>query len=138
MGPLDSYPSELQSMVRPYLGQQEAQPRSQSSLFPEFHKPTFSDWTIEDKARQGLYYGLLGADWAQTEKYSRDPQRYHETNPLITHFTGPHPSRGQINNIVAGTALGHLLLMTTLPSEWRKFIQELSILGEGAVVLTNP
>lgn len=87
-------------------------------------------WSRDDLVRQGLYLGLLGTDWAQTRTVAKNPDRYREANNLITHFTGEHPSAGQVNNIVAATAVAQTLLADQLSPEWRKVLQRLSIGAE--------
>lgn len=78
-----------------------------------------SAWSSEDKIRQALALSLLGADWAQTRTIAKNPQQYHETNPIL----GEHPSSGRVNNYFAASALGHTLLMNALPPKWRKWGQ---------------
>ena len=128
LGYLDTLPVNVDRKLFPDVPVSE--PRSLVALN--------KDWSSDDIKRQALYYGLLGLDWNQTKRVADPKSKYRESNPIITHFTGPHPSKGQINNIIGGTALGHTLLMNYLSPEWRKRLQELSILGEGVTVYRNP
>src|SRR5258708_2157689 len=106
------------------------------SYFPEDKNPNsfekiYSDWSDSDKARQTAYTTLHLIDWNQSKKIQRNPDLYHETNPVL----GNHPSQGQSNNYNGLTLLGHLALAGMLPPEWRKAFQ-LGTMGlEGYAIL---
>ena len=93
-------------------------------------------WSNADVARQLAYLSLLGIDINQSKKSISSGQR-HEVNPIVSHFAGKNPSRGQFNNIGLATALGHTGLMDLLSPDWRKWFQGLSIAGEAGTTYIN-
>ncbi len=99
-------------------------------IFKDIDKPK---WSMEDIARELGYLTLHGADWAQTRTIAKNPLSFHETNPIL----GVHPSVGKVNNYFLGTALGHMLLMELLPSEYRKWAQYGTIGLEAGVAGRN-
>jgi hypothetical protein len=103
-----------------------------SQAFTE--QPSFiRGWSNEDMQRQLAYSLLHGADWAQTRTIAKNPQQFHETNPIL----GEHPSTGTVNNYFLSTLLGHWLLSNALPPEYRKLFQQGSIGLEAGVAGKN-
>src|SRR6185295_8693501 len=82
---------------------------------------------------EALYLMLDGVDWAQTRRIAKNPQQFHETNPIL----GRHPSVGLVNNYFAAAALGHALLADKLPPDLAKIFQYGTIGFEAAEVGRN-
>lgn len=69
------------------------------------------NWTWQDTAWQGAFVAVLAADWTQTRYIAKNPDKYHETNPIL----GKHPSTSQVDTYMAGCVLGHTLISLALP-----------------------
>ena len=91
-------------------------------------------WSTEDKAMYAAYTALRIVDMGQTLNIARNPDKFHERNPLL----GSHPSEGK----VAGFFIGSHIVMTVaahyMPSEYRKWflrtgtVIELGMVGNNA------
>ena len=82
----------------------------------------FDEWTKEDTAYQLTLTSLLLIDWAQTREIVKDPSR-RETNP----FLGSNPSMEQVNTLIPLSILGHYIISTILPQEYRRTWQNIWI-----------
>lgn len=91
------------------------------------------EWSREDSYREAVYLTVHILDWTQTLNIARNPDKWHEKNPIL----GRHPSVGKVNAYFATTAAIHVGLAYLLPAEWRKTFQYLSIAVEGGVVAHN-
>jgi hypothetical protein len=89
--------------------------------------------TSDKNKLEALYLLLDGMDWAQTRTIAKNPQQYHETNPIL----GKHPSVGFVNNYFGAMALGHALLADKLPPDLAKLFQYGTIGFEAAEVGRN-
>jgi hypothetical protein len=88
--------------------------------FPDLKIPASAWEKTSDKNKlEALYLLLHGADWAQTRTIAKNPDLYHETNPLL----GQHPSVGKVNNYFLATGLAHALLADKLPPNLAKLFQ---------------
>lgn len=72
-------------------------------------------WTTEQKVWAGVSTALILTDWGQTRYIAKNPDRFHETNPLI----GRHPSMGEVNRHFALSMAANLAVASLLPSKWR-------------------
>jgi len=129
MGPLDSYPLELQARIRPYISQPERQREPLNTLEGALKQ----DWSRDDVIRQTLFTSLLGIDRNQSMAIAKNPDSYYEATPWMPR----QPSKGQINNITGATMIGHALLMNAVSPEWRKWLQRAGIGIEAATILAN-
>ena len=91
------------------------------------------DWTKDDTLWQLAYTGVLAMDCAQTRWGASHPKEFQEGNKLI----GPYPSKGKIDNICLGMALGHFGVSYALPLGYRRFWQFGSVMIEATVVFHN-
>lgn len=91
------------------------------------------DWTTPDTWRESTYMVLHAADWVQTGKIARDPDRWQEENKIL----GEHPSIGRVNTYFAATALAHYAIAAALPAPWRARFQCLSVVIEASSVANN-
>lgn len=82
---------------------------------------------------EGLFLSLLGQDWQQSRKMTRDPVRYREENPLY----GEHPSQSKIDAGMALSGALHLAGYNALPEKYRLPYALASALIEGKVVNDN-
>lgn len=95
-------------------------------------------WTEEDTKKEALYAILHGIDWAQTRD-AIGRKGYKEANPIL----GSKPTDKNINEYMAGTLLGHILLSRILPPDKRKLFQngtiglELGVTGNNKHVGAN-
>ena len=92
-----------------------------------------SAWTETDTARQVAYSALHVADWMQTRQIARQPDRFHETNPIL----GRHPSLGRVDAYMAGTLVLHAAVAYALPSPWRSWWQHVGIAVETGAAAGN-
>jgi hypothetical protein len=58
-------------------------------------------------------------DWGQTLYIADNPQKFHETNPVL----GSHPSRDQVNLYFLATGIGHAAVSYLVPDEVRPYWQ---------------
>lgn len=72
-----------------------------------------SDWTTTDTALQVTYSVLHVMDWLQTRQIAANPDRWHETNPIL----GEHPSKGKVDAYFATTLIAHTAISYLLPKE---------------------
>lgn len=72
-------------------------------------------WTTEQKVWAGVSTALILMDWGQTRYISKNPHRFHETNPLM----GRHPTMGEVNRHFALSMAANLAVASLLPSKWR-------------------
>jgi hypothetical protein len=92
-----------------------------------------SDWTAEDTAWQASFLALHVVDWGQTRDIAAQPNRYHETNPIL----GEHPSQARVDRYFAATAILHTAVAYTLPPKWRRAWQYVSIGYQAGFVASN-
>jgi len=90
-------------------------------------------WSGADIGREAAYQGLLTVDCAQTRYGASHPDRFAEANRLM----GEHPSKGKINNVCAGTGIGHYLISRWLSGNGRTAWQGVTIGIEAWAVDTN-
>ena len=93
----------------------------------------YDAWTKTDLALEGAAIGLMAADWAQTRTVSRNPDKYHETNPIL----GDHPSTDTVDRYFAASILGHVAVAHCIPARWRQWWAGAFIAIEGATVGHN-
>ena len=91
------------------------------------------DWTQADTTRQVALTALQVIDWGQTLDIAAKPDDFHERNPIL----GNHPSRGQVNTMVALSIAGAWLIARKLPPKKRRIFQILVIGVESANVAQN-
>jgi hypothetical protein len=90
-------------------------------------------WSTEDSYRQAGVVALSGIDWMQTRKIAKNPDDYHENNPIL----GEHPSTGKVDAYFAASIAAHTAIAAALPPEYRKWFQYISIGVEAGVVASN-
>jgi hypothetical protein len=66
-------------------------------------------------------------------KIAREPERYHECNPLL----GRHPSEGQVAAYFVGSYIAETTLVHILPSNYRPWAQYVFIGISGVCVIKN-
>jgi hypothetical protein len=91
------------------------------------------DWSNEDYYRHAAVTTLKAIDFLQTMKIARDPQNYHEKNPIL----GRHPSETDVELYFIGTYAAQTALVYFLPSDYRTWAQYLFIGLSGACVINN-
>lgn len=89
-------------------------------------------WTQEHKALASTAGAMLAADWLQTRQVAKNPDQFHEYNPIL----GEHPSQGKVNLYFLAAAGGLLLLADFLPSEYRTGLLY-GVIAVQAVAITN-
>ena len=100
-----------------------------------------STWRKEDTVRESVALAFIAVDYGQTKTIARNPQQYHETNPIL----GEHPSVGQVNAYYIATAVLHPTLAALLPTDhcigpicdWRAAFQWVTIAVEAGYVAHN-
>jgi len=80
---------------------------------------------------QAGYLVLHTLDWMQTLTIARNPDRWHETNPIL----GNHPSVAQVNQYFLATGIAHTLITAHLPQrKARLWLGATSIMQLGFVM----
>lgn len=90
-------------------------------------------WTTEDSYRQAGFVAITGIDWMQTRKIAKNPDEYHEHNPIL----GSHPSTEKVDAYFAAGIVTHTAIAMALPPEYRKWWQYVFIGIEAGVVASN-
>ena len=80
------------------------------------------DWTVYDTAREAGFMALLTADCLQTRYGIEHPGQFREGNRLVAGGSD-EPSKGRLNNICIGTALGHYGISRWFSPDSRKLWQ---------------
>ena len=90
-------------------------------------------WSEAQQA-SGIALGtLLLVDYLQTRQIAKQPEIYHEINPVL----GKHPSLGTVNTYFAGAAILGYLALDALPSDMRSWALGAGIVLELAVTSHN-
>jgi hypothetical protein len=89
------------------------------------------EWTTADKQRETVYLMLHAIDWAQTRTIARNPDKYAEGGIIASRIIGGHPSVGQVDSYMIGSALMVSFVSRALPSEYRRVFQYVTI-GDSA------
>ena len=76
----------------------------------------FYKWDREDVVLELAYIALHAVDMAQTLQIAREPQFYHELNPLL----GEHPDPDDVIMFAATSLLVQLAVAAVLPTKYRK------------------
>lgn len=76
-----------------------------------------ADWTKIDTAFQVGYSILHVIDWGTTRDISKNPDRFHENNPIL----GKHPSVGKVDTYFIATLIGHTTVSYLLPDKLNVF-----------------
>ena len=101
-------------------------------LFPIF--PAFGEnWKKEDTYRELTWTALLIADYGQTMNIAKNPDKYHEYNPIL----GSHPSQSSVNVYMLSAAIIHPAISYILPPKYRKWWQYITIGIEIGAVTNN-
>lgn len=88
----------------------------------------------EDQQASGIALGtLLIVDYLQTRQIAKQPEIYHEINPVI----GKHPSISTVNTYFAGVAILGYLALDALPSDMRSWTLGAGIVLELTVTAHN-
>jgi len=91
------------------------------------------DWSKEDTYRQVAVTSLMAIDYMQTMEIARDPEKYHENNPIL----GEHPSEAEVTAyfLMSYAVTSGISLM--LPDNFRPWWQYLIIGIEGGATANN-
>lgn len=88
----------------------------------------------EDQLRMGAALAAVTVvDWAQTRYIADNPDRFHETNPIM----GRHPSIGRVDRYFATSILVGAVVLDALPSEYRDYALKAGLVLEVLVVSNN-
>ena len=88
----------------------------------------------ESQQASGIALGtLLVVDYLQTRQIAKQPETYHEINPVL----GKHPSLSTVNTYFAGAAILGYLALDALPSDMRSWALGAGIVLELAVTAHN-
>jgi|GEM_PF-3307426 len=93
----------------------------------------FDEWSDADITRHAVWTSLYLVDFSQTLKIAREPENYHERNPLI----GDHPSEGKVAAMFIGGYIAQTALVHVLPAAYRPWAQYVFIGVSGACVINN-
>ena len=90
-------------------------------------------WSEVQQA-SGIALGtLLVVDYLQTRQIAKQPEVYHELNPVL----GKHPSISTVNTYFAGVAILGYLTLDALPSDMRSWALGAGIVLELTVTADN-
>ncbi len=95
--------------------------------------PAYADWTKADTLREVAWQGIHIMDWGTTLDMARQPDKYHEINPIL----GKHPSVGKVNLYMGLSAIGHMAVSYALPEKIRPYWQYITIGISSACVINN-
>jgi hypothetical protein len=90
-------------------------------------------WTREDTYRQAALTAAMTVDYAQTMRIAREPDKYHERNPIM----GAHPSELQVTGYFIGAYALTTLTAMAMPEPYREYFQYVVIGVEGAAIANN-
>ncbi len=90
-------------------------------------------WSTQDKVLEYTFLTLNTIDWMQTREVSRNPDKYHEYNPIL----GRHPSLQSVDIYMPVMAVAHVLVTHFLPKKARPWFQMITIGASGACVINN-
>lgn len=90
-------------------------------------------WTKEDTYRELAALTLRFIDYKTTLDIARSPDELSEVNPLL----GEHPSVGRVNTYFAVMTVVHPVISYSLPKEYRKAFQYISIGVSGTASTIN-
>ena len=90
-------------------------------------------WSKADIAREATYVAIHMVDWGQTRDIAKNPDKYHEKNPIL----GEHPSTKEVDRYMAASLAGHILITSLLPSNLRPYWQYGTIAFSGYLVVNN-
>lgn len=90
-------------------------------------------WTKEDTYREVIALTFRFIDYKTTLDIARNPDKYQEANPIL----GKHPSIARVNTWFLVTTIIHPIISSTLPKEYRKAFQYISIGISGTAATLN-
>ena len=93
----------------------------------------FDSWSTRDYTLQATWTVLHIVDWGQTLDIAKNPDRFHEVNPIL----GKHPSVNKVNMFMALGTVINPLIVHVVPSKWRPYFQGLSIGVKTGCVVNN-
>lgn len=102
-------------------------------LFLALTSPAHAEWTKTDTAFQAGYLILHVIDWGMTRDIAKNPDKFHELNPLI----GRHPSVEWVDTYMALSLVGHTVVSYVLPSKYRRWWQITTIGFKGGLVINS-
>jgi len=72
-------------------------------------------WSVQDYALEASWGIVHLIDWGQTRYIAKNPDRYHECNPIL----GRHPSVGQVDIYMGAGLILHPIVAALLPTKAR-------------------
>lgn len=75
-----------------------------------------TSWDKTDLALEGVFFASHAVDWAQTNTIARNPDKYHERNPIL----GKHPKVSEVNLVMGIMAVVQPVIAHILPSPYRR------------------
>lgn len=96
-------------------------------------KQVLAEWSKTNTALEIGYAILLLADWNQTKQIAKNPEIYHERNPLFSR----HPSVSEVNWKFAVGLIGHIGISALLPNKYKVIWQSTTIAMETVCVSNN-
>lgn len=102
-------------------------------IIPLNSEAQFANWSPTDKALLATSTALLVADWGQTRYIAKNPDRFHEKNPLL----GKHPSVGEVDGYFVTAIIGNYLLADVIGPTNRKWYLGGVTAMETVVVIRN-
>jgi hypothetical protein len=75
-----------------------------------------ASWSKTDLALEAGFLTLHGIDWTQTNDIARNPDKWHENNPIL----GKHPSVSEVNLVMGAMAVIQPLVAHLLPTPYRR------------------
>jgi len=94
---------------------------------------TNREWSREDTYRQVAVTSLMMVDYFQTMEIARNPDKYHENNPIL----GEHPSEAEVTAYFLMSYAVTSGISIMLPDNFRPWWQYLIIGVEGGAVANN-
>ena len=95
--------------------------------------PAEDKWTKTNTVMELSWISLHLVDWGQTLQIAKNPNRFHERNPIL----GRHPSIRSVNRFMIIGLVTHVSASFVLPHDIRNFWQVTSIVVAGIIVTNN-
>lgn len=85
-------------------------------LLPSCAHLKIDSWDRIELGEAAILTALMVIDYGQTSKISRNPDQFHELNPVL----GEHPNQGAVNTYFPIAWAFKLAVAHFLPHDWRK------------------
>ena len=104
-----------------------------TSMFLSTNAVSADEWTDGQTSKAIALALLTAADWGQTRNIARNPNKWHETNPML----GEHPSVSKVDSHFIMSSVVGAVVLHSLPSKYRDWALNAGIMIEAGCVANN-